>query len=79
MVSSETNVSVCNDTYVALGGGDILAIAENPQSAKKEMNGEFCVEALRDCERVRVGSSQDRELQYMQCSSGNRKVGLMSD
>lgn len=28
-------MSVCNDTYVALGGGDILAIAENPQSAKE--------------------------------------------
>jgi hypothetical protein len=39
-------VSVCNDTYVALGGGDILAIAENPQSPKAEMYGEVCVEAF---------------------------------
>lgn len=46
MVSSETNVSVCNDTYVALGGGDIVAIAENPQSVKEELDGEICAGAF---------------------------------
>lgn len=35
-------MSVCNDTYVALGGGDIVAIAENMQSANEEMDNEAC-------------------------------------
>lgn len=39
-------MSVCNDTYVALGGGNIVAIAENLQSVKKGLDGEVCAEAF---------------------------------
>lgn len=28
MISSETNVSMCNDTYVALEGGEEVAIGD---------------------------------------------------
>lgn len=56
-------MSVCNDTYVALGGGDRVAIAENPQSAEEWIDG---VEALRGCERVKLGCSKIENTHGMQ-------------